>query len=118
MANKIIQMTDANGDNVYPVAYTPPMKFDLLWTNTNTSGQGAGSATVNLVNYDMAGIVCLRYQGSTTETAWYYCPIGKEILCTSDDGRRLFTVSTTSVSWGAGSQNYFVIPYKIYGIKI
>ena len=118
MANIIKQLKDANGNNIYPVAYTPPITFDLLWTNTNTSGQGAGSANVNLANYDMAGIVCLRYQGYTTETTWDYCPIGKAVLCTNADGHRLFTVGTTSVSWNAGNQNYFVIPYQIYGIKI
>ena len=55
MANIIQQFKNANGDNVFPLAYAQGgCKMDLLWTNPNpTSAMAALTINIDLTEYDL-----------------------------------------------------------------
>jgi len=53
--NKIVQLQNPNGDNIYPIGYAQGgTKMDLLWTNPNpTSAFNPQTVSLDLSEYDL-----------------------------------------------------------------
>ena len=132
MANKIIQMTDANGDNVYPVGFSMGgVKLDLLWTNPSpTSNFTAQTISLTLADYDYLLIECTWATSFAGNLSYHICKNGvKSSLFGSNPtntgviGIRQATVSTSGVTIsdaknGTTTANNIMIPTSIYGIKM
>jgi len=132
--NKIQQLTDANGNNIYPIAYAQGgMKMDLLWTNPNpTSNFSGGTITFSDGDYDM--YIFETNYATSSELKVHNISIGhsnflliffertalyqREVTFTNGS----VTFANTKVaSYNAGSwstANNVLIPYKIYGLKM
>ena len=154
MANKIIQLKDSEGNNLYPVmtcnidelaSGTGIEKRKLLWTNANPTSEFAAqtldssNGIPDLSEYDAVEIVC-RYSRTDDTRMRYICDVGGSasmywFYYTATDGkytgvrsRNVVSASTTGVTFNACSgkpgnsttnttNNGYLIPIKIYGIK-
>lgn len=131
MANKIIQMTDANGDNLYPIAYGQGgVKLDLLWTNPSpTSSFSAQTVSINLSDYDVLFICHYsdyaqnpRPQRVVSVALKSY---GYGMLVDGSNlwPRRNVVVTNTGVQFtdavaNGSTSNGFCVPQYIYGLKM
>ena len=115
-------------------------KKTLLWTNKSpTSEFAAQTISLNLSGYDAVEIIC-RYSRTDDASMRYICDVGSStsmywFYYTATDGkytgvrsRNVVSVSTTGVdihtcsgkpgnSTTNTSNNGYIIPVKIYGIK-
>ena len=120
MANKIIQLKDSQGNNLYPVmtcnidelaSGTGIEKRILLWTNANpTSNFAAQTISLDLSGYDAVEIIC-RYSRTDDARMRYICDVGGSasmywFYYTGTDGkytgvrsRNEVSVSTTGVTF-------------------
>ena len=135
MANYIKQLQDANGNNIYPLAYNMGgAKMDLLWTNPDLSSTSGLTVPINLSSYDL---IYVQFQSSNADKlVSNLCRIdGKEYIAVTSNVStssgnptvaryRTYTVSSTDVVFGgcyiAGTTSTAsgaLIPYQIYGIK-
>ena len=106
MANKIIQLKDSQGNNLYPVmtcnidelaSGTGIEKRKLLWTNASpTSEFAAQTISLTLSSYDAVEIVC-RYSTTSDSRTRYICDVG----------------SSASIDWFY----YTVVAGKYMGVK-
>lgn len=106
MANKIIQLKDSQGNNLYPVmtcnidelaSGTGIEKRILLWTNASpTSNFAAQTVSLALSSYDAVEIVC-RYSTTSDSRTRYICDVG----------------SSASIDWFY----YTVVAGKYMGVK-
>ena len=106
MANKIIQLKDSQGNNLYPVmtcnidelaSGTGIEKRKLLWTNASpTSDFAAQTVSLTLSSYDAVEIVC-RYSTTSDSRTRYICDVG----------------SSASIDWFY----YTVVAGKYMGVK-
>lgn len=106
MANKIIQLKDSQGNNLYPVmtcnidelaSGTGIEKRILLWTNASpTSDFAAQTISLTLSSYDAVEIVC-RYSTTSDSRTRYICDVG----------------SSASIDWFY----YTVVAGKYMGVK-
>lgn len=131
MANKIVQFTNASGDNVYPLAYAQGgMKMDLLWTNSNTDANFTPqTVSLDMTPYELFLVSCVAKGGSRNDIGYGICKIGSygTSYCgftgspwhinyeITSSGFRFINDYNASGSAGNGSG---VIPYQIYGIKM
>lgn len=134
--NKIVQLTNPNGDNIYPIAYNQGgMKMDLLWTNPSPSSSFASQIiSLDLSNYTMVGIIYRIVASGTNVSHLYFNVIGDStIRHKSSDGltiqRTIVSISSTSIQFGdcatwtsyntssITTNNNYMVPYQIYGIK-
>ena len=137
MANIIQQLKNANGDNIYPIAYAQGgMKMDLLWTNPSpTSSFSPQTVSLDLSEYNLVYAIfnISPEVAATSDSAW---------LLLIDDERptivlnpsyllryREVRATSTGVVFGSGleiqsygqdavTKNDRVIPRLIYGIKM
>ena len=130
MANIIKQLQDADGNNIYPLAYVQGgVKMDLLWTNPSPdSSFSTQTVSLNLSDYSMVAIEFKRIQNESvyvpqitvingTRKYWSITTGGGYIVS------RVFTASSTGISFEDAYRNQTVtntdaIPYQIYGIKM
>ena len=106
MANKIIQLKDSQGNNLYPVmtcnidelaSGTGIEKRILLWTNASpTSEFAAQTISLTLSSYDAVEVVC-RYSTTSNSRTIYRCDVG----------------SSASIDW----LYYTVVAGKYMGVK-
>lgn len=106
MANKIIQLKDSQGNNLYPVmtcnidelaSGTGIEKRKLLWTNASpTSNFEAQTISLDLSGYDAVEIIC-RYSTTSDSHTRYICDVG----------------SSSSIDW----LYYTVVAGKYMGVK-
>ncbi len=112
MANKIIQLKDSEGNNLYPVmtcnidelaSGTGIEKRILLWTNASpTSEFAAQTISLTLSSYDAVEIVC-RYSTTNDARTIYRCDVGSSasmywFYYTGTDGKYTGVRSRTEVS--------------------
>ena len=122
MANKIIQLKDSQGNNLYPVmtcnidelaSGTGIEKRKLLWTTASpTSEFAAQTISLTLSSYDAVEIVC-RYSTTSDSRTIYRCDVGSSasidwLYYTVVDGKYMgvksrneISASTTGVTFGA-----------------
>lgn len=137
MANIIQQFKNANGDNIYPVAYAQGgMKMDLLWANPSpTSAFGAQTVSIDTNDYEMV-LVSFR---ASTETGYDYhvsvlVPVKDVIFLAITTGNN--RLRERKFTWTAGGlifqnaytynsyastpsvDNTVLAPYQIHGIKM
>lgn len=154
MANKIIQLKDSQGNNLYPVmtcnidelaSGTGIEKRKLLWTNASPTSDFASqtvgpSQGVVLSGYDAVEIV-FKASASNSQQVIEKCEIGAGLRIErlynptsasntlSNMYRGLYAKSESGVEFGAGYkkvatstsssiENSYLIPYKIYGVKV
>ena len=125
MADKYIQLMSEDGtDNLYPVG-----KLDLLWTNSSpTASFSSQTVSLDLSKYRLVMIsYCYSYNSEYYQTMiqpvdglTYRCTTGNST--NNNNGVRAGTATATGVVFTAGayngaSNNQYVIPYKIYGIR-
>ena len=106
MANKIIQLKDSQGNNLYPVmtcnidelaSGTGIEKRKLLWTNASpTSEFAAQTISLTLSSYDAVEVIC-RYSTTSDSRTRYICDVG----------------SSASIDWFY----YTVVAGKYMGVK-
>ena len=142
MANIIQQFKNANGDNVFPLAYAQGgMKMDLLWTNPSpTNNFDAQTVSLDLSDYALVCVVITSEPGtnmmrkpnillidsSIRQTCSGTSLNGTGTVCFSFE--RGCTVSNSGVSFEKSGYEYsggqdpstvaHAIPYQIYGIKM
>lgn len=129
MANKIIQLKDSQGNNLYPVmtcnidelaSGTGIEKRKLLWTNASPTSEFAAQTLdssdgiPDLSEYDAVEIVC-RYSTTSAARNIYRCDVGSSasmywFYYTATDGkytgvrsRNEVSVSTTGVTFNDSS---------------
>lgn len=137
MPNKIIQMTDANGDNIYPVGFSMGgMKVDLLWTNSSpTSSFSAQTVGIDFNGYDFLFCDYLLAASVGTgilysalhkvydvdeqyyEAFWHTSVANKYGRNVTVKGEKTSLVYTTGYENNSASTNA-LIPYHVYGIKM
>ena len=137
MANIIQQFKNANGDNIYPVAYAQGgMKMDLLWTNPSpTSSFVPQTVSIDTNDYVM---VLVSFSASTATGYDYYVsvlvPVKDVIfLAITTGNNRLRERKFTWTTGGLVFQNAYTynsyastpsvdntvsVPYQIHGIKM
>lgn len=135
--NKIQQLQDANGNNIYPIAYAAGgCKLELLWTNPSpTSTFAAQTVALDLSDYHAVFILFRRNTSDENYYSKYYlktndskyqmlvAQYGTIILdrgCKVDDDGLRFNDSynfATNVANRTVDNNQ-VIPYKVYGYKM
>lgn len=129
--NKIIQLTDKDNNNIYPIGYAQGgMKTDLLWINSApTTAFAAQTISLDLSGYSMVAIE--SSQNWTTNnhfTGTSYCSVGSKTMLFSMWSSAILcreaTVATSGVTFtdaygsnATSANNSGAIPYKIYGIK-
>ena len=137
MASYIKQLKDADGNNIYPIAYVNGgMKMDLLWTNPNpTVNFSTQTISLNLSSYDFVGIVFLNNKSLYgVEEEFSEIKIFKKGTGTfsvgvaystgrNQTGREVDGINNTGITFGSGFYGSTVsdeigIPYQIYGIKM
>ena len=136
--NKIQQFKDADGNNIFPLAYAQGgMKMDLLWTNPSSASFAEQTVSINLSNYDLVVIVfaLTTNMGANLTVTQAITPIdglnhsisSKGIRADSGDyyytRSRSFTPSSTGIAFTKGMvdnsyNNEAAIPYQVYGIKM
>lgn len=133
MANKIVQMTDPLGNNIYPIAYAQGgMKMDLLWTNPNPSSSfSAQTIPIDLSDYSL--IIISHYTNNAVgfDTAQVIQQIipkadGQSFLIAGMNyyqRRKVSAISNSGITFNSGQyiaqeNNTVCIPQKIYGIKM
>lgn len=140
MASYIKQLKDADGNNIYPIAYVNGgMKMDLLWTNPSpTSAFAAQTVSLDLSEYDLVlvyicasnqttggtlllkvddniGFSQVRYNNGTGAGDYGICNRFVKALTTGV----VFSTGYWQTSMGSMSQyDALSIPQKIYGIKM
>ena len=136
--NIIKQLTDKDGNNIYPVAYAQGgVKVDLLWTNPDgaTSSWGAKTQDVsNISNYDFVYFVIRqestsdyfithlwKLTGDATQTKYRVQRAGT--ASSNNTGFRFFLLNsngfeTTACTYSGSTGNTYLIPYQVYGIKL
>ena len=144
MANKIVQMTDPLGNNIFPIAYAQGgVKMDLLWTNTSlTTSYPATSLTLDLSGYDLILIDYVLYSNSSLNSNvgtaislidgnlhQLYFSRGATSMASGTlySYQRPFRPLTTGVNFDTGyasngiqawtSDANICVPWHIYGIK-
>ena len=134
MANIIQQFKNANGDNIFPLAYAQGgMKMDLLWTNPNpTSSFTAQTISLDLSEYELFIISSKAYADSssldeinfsiaiknTDSLAIAFRTSSPElfrVVTANDNG---ITFSTGKYTGDTNTSDSYAIPQKIYGIKM
>lgn len=129
MGNKIVQLRDENGNNIYPLSYVSS-NVDLVYTNsTITSDYATGTFEIDLSTYSMV-VICYKYSKSlTTDVFGSVIPVGMSSIdivmntAAADVYRRSVDVSSTGVTFSgcvkstSTASNGFMIPYKVYGIR-
>ena len=134
--NKIVQMTDPNGNSVFPVGYcSGGMKKDLLWTNPSPSNNfGTQTVSLDLSGYDLIYVIFRRSTGTSSFNSYNFANVngaecgvmtftgGKFCIrsfAATDNGVN-FSTATIYSTYGSGgdTDNTLVIPYQIYGIKM
>lgn len=135
MANIIKQLQDANGNNIYPIAYAQGgVKMDLLWTNPNPSSEySAKTETLDLTDYDFV-FITFKW-GASSARAMLNCFVmvdGGGVITSSVYNARVYreiTCTTSGVTFGAGAyantisanmtspSNSTCVPQQIFGIK-
>lgn len=131
--NIIKQLQDADGNNIYPIAYAQGgVKMDLLWTNDQpTTAKSSFTLTLDLSNYDMVYISALQLNTNAVGYDSDVTRVGdKGILWSFVGGytaHRMYAVSSTGIVFENGSRqtsigtnadnSAYCIPQTIYGIK-
>jgi len=127
MENKIVQLKDERGNNIYPLGYIGS-NLELLWTNASpTSTFNAQKVEVDLREFSTVLVVIKATNGATAvgscttlikglpsqrvyncSDAIYYrnTPLVEDSGITFEGGYK-----------GSTSGNTNAIPYQIYGIK-
>lgn len=137
MANIIQQFKNANGDNIYPVAYAQGgMKMDLLWTNPSpTSAFASQTVSIDTNDYEM---VLVSFRASTATGYDYYVsvlvPVKDVIFLAITTGNN--RLRERKFAWTTGGlvfqnaytynsyastpsvDNTVLVPYQIHGIKM
>lgn len=131
MANIIQQLKDAQGNNIYPIAYVNGgVKIDLLWTNPSpTQNFNAQTLSLDSTGYDMLMITAknvpgggvyynnLIYKGMTEQqfiASFSSDGVDRRGITSVTDSSIVFNTGYVNATSGAG----YAIPYKIYGIKL
>ena len=135
MANIIQQFKDASGNNIFPLAYAQGgMKIDLLWTNPSpTSAFAAQTVSLGLSEYEWLLINSRRSDGYD-QYVTYLIPVNgltQIMSCgqlnVNPTASMMRGVTATSIgctfttgyaSGNSSSNTGWLIPYKIYGIKM
>lgn len=134
MANIIKQLIDSDGNNIYPVTYTPslPIGVTLLWTNPNpTSNFAAQDVALDLSDYTFVLVYCSVSTTSNGLSGEIGIPgiddFTFRVSCNPQNNNynnsREFSVTRTAVSFGVckynnTTDNSRCIPQFIYGIKL
>lgn len=131
--NIIGQMTDDNGNNVFPYAYSMGgMKMDLLWTNPSPSSAfSAQTVSLDLSKYDL---FIIRTTPHKTVSEYFDCLVIKNVATRIYGYRTNLTtrevlITDTGATFGTGklasTYNSSItdsadnsIPIEIYGIKM
>ena len=129
--NIIGQMTDENGNNVFPYAYSMGgTKMDLLWTNPSpTSSFSAQTVSLDLSKYNYIYIIQKQYADNSGNSGCSMIPVDGRtyaVSFASDGGdlrSRSYTASSNGIVIGDGKTgsttgNAYSIPYQIFGIKM
>jgi len=128
MANIIQQFKDADGNNIYPIAYAAGgVKMDLLWTNpAPTSNFAAQTVSLDLSEYDLL-LIAISYGLSMDSLSYNIMPIGQtanlNVIKLEAQASRFVTATTSGVTFQGGYVNNTAstsagIPCYIYGIKM
>ena len=132
--NIIQQLKDAEGNNIYPIAYAQGgVKMDLLWTNASpTSAFAAQTISLDLSDYKLLAIRLILATGSSDPTGALKIievPYSSSRVARlhQEDGanhifRKVTSISASGITFGEGvltngQANNYAIPYQIYGIK-
>lgn len=142
MANIIQQFKNANGDNIYPIAYAQGgMKMDLLWTNPSpTSTFAAQTISLDLSKYTIFIIITKPYAAANYTDNYQYgasassviiknikasittpAPVNRFREVVINDSSVQFSAAysfSTYTGTAAADGNDTVIPLYIYGIKM
>ena len=133
--NIIKQLIDADGNNIYPIAYAQGgVKMTELWTNPQpTSVYGANTiSNIDIIGYDL--IYTTFKLGTTNDKSCFTLITSgdrKPYYALISDGNarayRIMTLGDSSVAFTIAYQGTFgssvaekdnyVIPYQIFGIK-
>ena len=129
MANKIVQLHDENGNNLYPISSYFVTDAVLLWTNSSPSSTfAAQTVELDLSPYKM---ILIEVMGDTSDTTYripssmvFYIDGLQHVMPYGVSNRyRKITPSSTGIVFTTGSQAgssdnaKYGAPYKIYGIK-
>ena len=132
--NIIKQLTDSNGNNIYPIAYAQGgMKIDLLWTNPSpTASFAAQTVSLDLSEYEIIGVYLLlspSYKHLSIMNLFTTDGLGVAddafAICGNDGTyvqRKITSISPNGITFdsgynGSSANNQYAIPYKIFGIK-
>ena len=135
MANIIKQFKDANGNNIYPIAYAQGgMKMDLLWTNPSPSSSfAAQTVALDLSEYNLILVQFLRATNTTSFRGTDISIVGSASTgiiggvdsVNSSVLSRSYESTTNGVTFALGrannessSDSAWCIPTYIYGIKM
>lgn len=131
MANKIVQFTDASGNNIYPMGYAQGgVKRDLLWSNPNpTSNFEPQTISLDLSDYGLIYITFKIYNDNVVGLEKTSIVGNKDrIVGVNAEASALVTYyrpfesNQNSVMFENGYRNATVtntrcVPIQIYGIK-
>lgn len=132
MANIIKQLIDADGNNIYPIAYAQGgVKMDLLWTNPSpTSNFSAQTISHDNTKYSWFYVETFGTNGNT----YGYTNVVEKGLrnhilgyvggrlsfrsITITDSGFVYTDNSYINTYGTGTtDNSYLLPYRIYGIQ-
>lgn len=130
--NIIKQLQDANGNNIYPIAYAQGgMKVDLVWTNPDsTTSYGENTISIDLSGYDFIYIVVRSAYNADTMMTWVWKIDGTRYRCdragtasSNNTGFRYITPSSSGIvcsacTYNGATNNQYLIPHQVYGIKL
>ena len=133
MSNIIKQLQDADGNNIYPLAYAMGgVKMDLLWTNPQpTTARDTFTITQDLSESDLF-FVSIKATTTSDVITWFLVIKSQErqkLLTASDyiyyrnitsvtDSGMTFETGYVAQTYGSVSANTSrAIPLKVYGIK-
>ena len=125
MENKIVQLKDERGNNIYPLGYISS-SLELLWTNASpTASFSAQTVSLDLSEYNLVFITANKSTAATAEKTNCLCEVGGDAQIQIVGGtlaRRVARVRSNGVEFGQGlsgdsGSNTSMIPTKIYGIR-
>ena len=136
MSNIIKQLQDADGNNIFPLAYAQGgVKMDLLWTNPSVENDSATfnaqTVSVNTAGYDYYILfTCLdnAVLYSSRDKMTIIAFKGARMLITGEryadtiTGKRTFTITDSGITftdakYSSTTANSWCVPICLFGIK-
>ena len=130
--NKIIQLTDKDNNNIYPIAYAQSgVKIEKLWENPNmTASFSPQTIALDLSDYEF---IIVRFQTCNSANSSYVTELtkvdGKKCNFTAIASQvntniysRSFIPTSTGIQFydgyvGGTVANLDARPYQVYGVK-